>query len=115
LRAILIAWLMGILIFCPQVCGTDVSDQAAHHLDAEHSEHGPAPSDADDCICQGAVPIDQVRVPDAGSIRTKSPFLSLVPPIAPLRDQHDSDRPTGEMSRWGTALASRAILQNFRC
>jgi hypothetical protein len=111
----MIAWLTGILVFCPQFCGTDVSDQTAHHLDAAHSEHGPAPTDADDCICQGAVPIDQVRVPDAGSIRAKTPFLSLVPPVVPMFDQRDGDRATGETSRWGSALASRAILQNFRC
>jgi hypothetical protein len=114
-HVILVAWLAGMLVLCPQFCGTDVSDQAAHHLDATHSEHGPSPADADDCICQGAVPADQIRVLDTGLIHAANPFASLVPPSLSSADHRAGELSSPGLAQWGTPLAVRAVLQNFRC
>lgn len=115
MRVILVAWLAGMLVLCPQFCGTDVSDQAANHLDATHPDHGPCPTDADDCICQGAVPVDQIRVIDAVLIVQATLFASLIPPPLDVADRNNGDGSLLLMSRWGSPREVRAILQNYRC
>src|SRR3569623_1704956 len=114
-RVSLVAWLAGMLVLCPQFCGTDASDQAAHHLDATHPEHGPSPTDADDCICQGADPIDQIRMPDTGPTQAADSYASLVPPSLDGSAHRIGDLSPAELSPWGTSLAVRAFFQVYRC
>jgi len=116
-RECLIAWLIGLLVLCPQLCGGGVSDHSARHHDAGHTQDAPAhcPGDADDCICQGAVQVDQIRVLDADLLGTAGLFDSLVPPSRnPVDPQRAAGPPTG-LAHWGSPLAIRAFLQNFRC
>jgi hypothetical protein len=116
-RACITTWLIGLLILCPQLCGGDGSDQAARHHDAGHSRNTPAhcPGDAENCICQGAVQVDQVRVPDSGILATAELFADLAPPAGNLADPGLEDGAWTGLARWGSPLEVRAFLQNFRC
>ena len=113
--AILVTGLIGLLVLCPQLCGGDGLDQAAHQHDTMHSPDGPSPAhcpgDADDCICQGAVPAANLRVMDVGFSAATGILASLIPPPLCLDRHINQQGPLTGLARWGTPLD---IRRSFR-
>lgn len=114
--------LIGLLISCPFVCGAAEPDHGIAHRDrasdsSPERPHGPAhcAEGGDNCICEGAVQVGDVRVPashDVGFPLVFAAVLSSSPhPIAHLTWDGS---PTG-LAGWGDHLSVRAFLQNYRC
>ena len=59
--------------------------------------------------------VDQIRVLDTGLLHATCPFASLVPPPLDSSDHRAGELSSLGLARWGTPLAVRAVLQNFRC
>src|SRR5512135_2008186 len=80
---------------------------------------GHCPEDCNDCICRGAVPSADIRVPGVDAISSLLRLHGLVgildhAPAHSLAHLTSDGSPTG-LAGWGDAVTVRAILQNFRC
>jgi hypothetical protein len=113
--------LIGLLTLCPLICGAEEIAGGAHRHRPAGGPAGNAPShcpeEGDNCICQGAIPLDEVRTPaqDSGAIGLR-PLLGPCAQIPrhPIAHLTWSGSPTG-LAGWGDAVAVRSFLQNFRC
>lgn len=119
-RTLLAVMLIGLLSFCPVLCGAAETGHDAHGHGASDEPASPThcPDDGDNCICQGALvsgssnsvhlsPLDTLGVP-LDSVTLGQVWFR---PLAPLtRDGSLTGWP-----HWGDALKARALLQIFRC
>jgi len=120
-RTFLTTILTGLILACPLLCGVAEADHGAHHEEQAPASPGPAPAhcpeSSDDCVCRGAVPSADVKVPGIDSIRL--PFDGLAgllarSPAHPLAHLTREGTPTG-LAGWGDPGRVRAHLQVFRC
>jgi hypothetical protein len=109
--------LVGLLALCPAVCGVEEDGRGAHAHTASGGTVPPAhcPEDGSNCICQGAVQVDAVRLahPDVDGL---TPLLATAnpTPLHPIAHLTQDGSPTG-LAGLGERPAIRAFLQNFRC
>lgn len=110
--------LVGLLTLCPAVCGAEESGQGAHaHADAKGGPASPAhcPEDGGNCICQGAVQPDAVRIDHSSIDRAvSSVVLSTSTLLHPITHPSLDRVPTG-LAGLGDRHAVRAFLQSVRC
>lgn len=116
MQKLAVTLLAFLLILCPAVCGAVEIGHGEHGGTAagETSTPNHCPEDGDDCICQGAVQADDVRVPDFDAVGF--PFLFAMQVHTPLHPGANltwSGSPTG-LAGWGDVQTVRAFLQNFR-
>ena len=116
-------FLAGLLMLCPILCGAKEFGHGAHrHGASDGATNDPSapdhcPEDGDNCICQGAVQLDEVRTPDQNFDALGVPTLldlSFPTPQHPIAHLTWGGSPTG-LAGWGDATAVRSFLQNFRC
>jgi len=115
-RVLLNLILAGLIIACPAVCGAGEAGHDAHRPEAADSQGDPVhcPQDGDACICEGAVPTNDVQVPTLDTVALPF-FVALVHGLAhPIPHLTWNGSPTG-LAGWGDSLTVRALLQNFRC
>lgn len=109
--------LVGLLVLCPAVCGAEEPDRGTHAHSAAGGPATPAhcPEDGSNCICQGAVQVDAVRVahPDADVLTPPSDLL-VATPLLPRPHLTRDGSPTG-LAGLGDRPAIRAFLQSVRC
>jgi hypothetical protein len=117
MRALAVLLLTGLLASCPIVCGPEECDHAARRYHALEGAAAPGhcSEEGGNCICQGAVTSDDVRLPDADArgARCLVDVLAHTPShlIAHLTREGS---PAG-LAGWGGTLAACSFLQNFRC
>jgi hypothetical protein len=119
-RAFFSLLLIALLALCPILCGAREFGHGAHrHGSSSGTSPDPAPGqcpeDGDNCICQGAVQVDHVRID--GSDFLTSPLLLASfahTPLHPVAHLTWDGSPTG-LASWGDAGTVRSLLQNFRC
>jgi hypothetical protein len=116
-RTVLAQLLAGLLIFCPILCGAEEFGRGAQLH--KHAEPLSAPAhcaaDGDNCICQGAVASDNVRVSAAEAFGVPA-LLAALPctPPQPRAHRGPQGSPTG-LAGGGGSRAVCTFLQNFRC
>ena len=119
-RTLASLFLTGLILACPFLCGAAEAFETAHeHSGSESPSPAHCPDDSDSCICRGAVQAHDVRVPDFDGIGLPLGMFGLVGIVAhssahPLAHMTSDGHPTG-LAAWGSSLAVRAFLQNFRC
>lgn len=118
MRKLLVITLIGLLSFCPVLCGAAEVGHDAHGHGASQEPALPThcPDEGDNCICQGALisssdgyasSFDTIGVPldlaELGQTLSR-PFSDIIkggPPAGP--------------ASWGDGLKVCALLQIFRC
>ncbi|WP_435016363.1 hypothetical protein TA3x_003928 [Tundrisphaera sp. TA3] len=123
MRTAFTLFLTGLILACPFLCGAAEAVGGAHEHHGTGQPGAPAPAhcpeDADSCVCRGAVPNGDVRVPGIDAIGLPLPLGVLAglmahgPSHAPSHLTRDGT-PAG-LAAWGSPSAVRAFLQNFRC
>ena len=113
--------LIGLLMLCPLICG---AEEIAHGARLHGATNGPSgdspshcPEEGDNCICQGAVQLDDIRSSDQDSGAVSLPplfHISFLTPLHPIAHLTWNGSPTG-LAGWGGSLAVQAFLQIFRC
>jgi hypothetical protein len=109
--------LTGLLTLCPILCGAEEFGHGARLHDANEpaSAPGHCPAEGDNCICQGAVASDDVRIPDDHA-SCKSLLLTAFAhtPLYPGAIRTPAGSPASRAVPRG-ARSARSLLQNFRC
>ncbi|MEO6809584.1 MAG: hypothetical protein ABI353_10785 [Isosphaeraceae bacterium] len=118
MRTLLVITLIGLLSFCPVLCGAAEVGHDAHGHGASDEPASPThcPDDGDNCICQGALVSSSgshVSLLDTLGVALDSVSLGQIS-SCPLAYLTRDGSPTG-LTPWGNALKVRAFLQNFRC
>lgn len=124
MRSLMIVNLIAVLSLCPVFCGSEEGGHGTHWHGTAGSASSDAPSapghcpeDGESCICQGAIQSAAIRVSDSTDLSPVSFVIfdtaTAAHPPAHLHLTWDG-MPTG-LAGWGTSLAVRAFLQNFRC
>jgi hypothetical protein len=120
-RASLALYLAALLTLCPLLCGAAEFGQGAHRhgvsggCSNDSSSPDRCPEEGDNCICQGAVPADNVRHTGSDAVGLAQLVDAILhAPLRPIAHLTCEGIPTG-LAGWGDALAVRAFLQNFRC
>jgi hypothetical protein len=117
-RTFVALFLIGLLSFCPVLCGAAETDHGAHGHGASDGPSAPShcPEDSDNCICQGAViQSGDHHVSGHDAFGLPLHFIAIGhTPSHPIAHLTWDGFPTG-LAGWGDALTVRALLQNFRC
>jgi hypothetical protein len=116
--------LIGSLTLCPVLCSTAAVGGCGgcHHVQhgaapGDHSAPADEPGAGDDCICDGAIALPEVRAEGGGTLILPLDLMAWVP-IAPEPCRlgfAPLDRGVGLPLPPDDALTLRAWLQNFRC
>ena len=122
-RSVVALILMGTILVCPFICGLDECACATnrHHVDGPNDGPSPGhcPEDGDDCICRGAIPSSDVKIPHADDSGLRLSLYDLTGILAhttphSLAHLTNDGHPAG-LASCGGAVVVRALLQNFRC
>lgn len=117
LRKPLSLFLIGAILLCPFVCQAEVwgASGCAHEASSHSSAPDRCPDDGNNCICQGAVCGDAIRIANP-DLLTSCFLIATLSPILPHLHAHLTwdGSPTGQAGL-RSGLIGRAFLQNFRC
>ncbi len=110
-------FLIGLITLCPFVCGAEVVDSGAHRHAATGHDSVPAhcPDDSDNCICQGAVQADPIRLANPDLFVQPILIADAIATTAPLLAHLTCDGSPAGLASLGDERTVRAFLQNFRC
>jgi hypothetical protein len=118
-RTLVVLSLVGLLALCPVICDAGEVGGGAHRHGGAGDSRSHCSAEGDNCICQGAVRLDEAPTLDQNPDAVGLPPLlgpALHAPSHPvaLLTRGGGGTPTG-LARWGGPLAIRAFLQHFRC
>lgn len=120
-RTVAALLLIGLVMFCPVLCGAvEVAHGPHRHADGAPGDSRapePCPEQGDNCICQGAVPSVDARLPGLLDVLGSPHFLLGGPTTLPqhLACPVDTSGALHGLASWGDSVTVRAYLQNFRC